>query len=248
MTKLFSFKFRFNKVFWISDFFSIPNCITLLNLFCGVVASLKIIQKENSIQIFILIFFSLLFDFLDGFVARLIKQNSLLGSQLDSLADVISFGLVPGLLSFNLLNETSLRSNVPYIGYLGFIITLFSALRLAKFNLEMNVSLSYFQGLNTPTCTVFMFSLYYFFYEHNYHWIANFYFLIVLVAILSCLLISSIPMFSLKFNTRSSKNKRLIIIFFIISLFFFLLFQIQSIPFIIVFYVIYSIMIKNHLS
>ena len=114
----------------------IPNILTLFNLFLGCVITLLLIEGNLPMEsISLLILIALFFDFMDGLIARKFNLESKLGAQLDSLADLISFGLVPGIIMYNLFQEVSLD---PYLPLLGFTITLASAYRLANFNLSKN--------------------------------------------------------------------------------------------------------------
>ncbi|MCB9201933.1 MAG: CDP-diacylglycerol--serine O-phosphatidyltransferase [Flavobacteriales bacterium] len=222
--------------------FSIPNILTLLNLLSGSIACILTIQGENAHVLLYFLIGSLILDFLDGFVARLTKQYSDIGKELDSLADVISFGLFPGLLIFRLLGGIiSLDSLLPIIGLL---VPLFSALRLAKFNIDTEQAL-YFKGLNTPTNAILIFSLFYLYEQQQVQWIQNIYFLIVLV-ILSCiLLISNIPMLSLKFKGTSWKENQIIYLFLIFCLILLTLLQIYAVPILVVAYILISIVFKS---
>src|SRR5690606_20253282 len=161
--------------------FTIPNLLTLGNLFCGCLACITICtinfdanpsyNISNGISIgFILLFLigSLALDLLDGMVARAMKINSEIGVQLDSLADMVSFGLVPGLMMLILLDQFFPINNsgqlkvvfdIPWLPFLGLLITLFSALRLAKFNVDTEQT-TYFKGLATPANTILIFSLF----------------------------------------------------------------------------------------
>lgn len=233
--------------------FTIPNLLTLGNLFCGCLAVISLFTLPNQsvfgsndplIIVSILLSISLLFDFLDGMVARLLNSNSEIGVQLDSLADMVSFGLVPGLLMMSLVfNSNEISSNFKFIGL---FITLFSALRLAKFNVDTEQS-TYFKGLATPANTILIFSLF---------WIQNqngfiiskeydLYFLIG-ITLLSCyLLIANLPLFSFKFKGFSWKDNDYKYLFLIISLILLVLFQMNSVPFIILLYIITSILFKK---
>src|SRR5690606_13614142 len=150
--------------------FTIPNLLTLGNLFCGCLAVmfLHILNIHETIHfiILILLLMSLVLDLLDGMIARLLKSNSEIGIQLDSLADMVSFGFLPGALMTHML-DVKLTSNhnlilsdgYAMLTYFGFLITLFSALRLAKFNIDSEQT-TYFKGLATPANTILIFSLF----------------------------------------------------------------------------------------
>ncbi len=194
---------------------AIPNTLTLSNLFCGCMCLICIFTRQ--IDLLPLFFgLALLMDYVDGFVARALKVSSDLGKELDSLADMVSFGLVPGALFYMLLNKTQAVEHANFAelntlwGLAGFLITLFSCLRLAKFNLDDRQADS-FIGLNTPSCTTFVMGISL---CANYNiyglepFISNFYLLLGLVLVLSYLLISEIPMFSFKFKSLDWRTNR----------------------------------------
>lgn len=135
----------------------IPNTLTCLNLFSGCIACVMAFEfKYDWALTFIII--SAVFDFLDGMSARVLHAPSPIGKELDSLADDISFGLVPSVIIFSLLRETTypdwMSSFQEYVPYFAFLIAIFSALRLAKFNIDERQTSS-FIGLNTPANTLF---------------------------------------------------------------------------------------------
>src|ERR1035437_3641113 len=134
----------------------IPNFITCLNLFSGCVGVYLAFQG-NFQGAFIAIIVSAVFDFFDGFAARLLKAYSPMGKELDSLADMVSFGLAPGAIVFSLLSETGINEWLPY---LAFIIPVFSGLRLAKFNIDASQTTS-FIGLPVPANAIFWAGLVY---------------------------------------------------------------------------------------
>lgn len=142
--------------------FTIPNIITLLNLMCGAIATVEITQHGNLNAAFWLVIIAAAFDFLDGMTARLFSQYSAIGAELDSLADMISFGLVPSLAMFSLFEMGDKAIACPewviYGGYTTFIIAAFSALRLAKFNIDTEQKTS-FTGMPTPANALFCMSL-----------------------------------------------------------------------------------------
>ena len=160
-----------------------------------------LIENNLSMQsISYLISIALFFDFMDGLIARQFNLESKLGAQLDSLADLISFGLVPGILMYKLFMEVSLD---PYLPFLGFLITLASAYRLANFNLS-NKELKYFKGLPTPANTIFILSLMLIVESSNDLFIKeiiisnNF---LIFITILSCYLLNSkFKLINLKFE------------------------------------------------
>lgn len=185
----------------------IPNTITLINAFCGclVIVSLFTGQIE---AVAWLIAIAMLADFLDGFVARLLKVSSPIGRELDSMADMVTFGVVPGVILYYLLN-LSMRISHPlwsnpetWVGFAGFFITVFAALRLAKFNVDTRQS-DNFIGLNTPATTLLCTGLLLVVENDEYGlraFVLQVPLLLGLVVLLSILLIAEIPIFSLKFK------------------------------------------------
>ena len=138
---------------------NIPNIITSINLFCGCCA-LACVFYGRFFSAFLFLFVGAWADYLDGFVARSLKVKSELGKQLDSLADMVSFGVVPGAIVYMLLVRGMTKNFEGFPQYLilaglpAFLITVFAAVRLAKFNIDTRQSEN-FIGLNTPACTIF---------------------------------------------------------------------------------------------
>ncbi|MDD2491448.1 MAG: CDP-diacylglycerol--serine O-phosphatidyltransferase [Bacteroidales bacterium] len=195
---------------------SIPNTITSLNLLCGVIAVILAFRGEEIWAVY-LVFAAAIFDFLDGFFARLLNAYSPMGKELDSLADLISFGMVPAVLALKryeifLTGDSGLStdSSAPFlISLIPLVIVLFSALRLAKFNVDTRQSSS-FIGLPTPANAILIVSFIHFtdssaiFSSLE----STIWFWPALSLLLSFLLVSEIPMFSLKFKTlRWRENK-----------------------------------------
>jgi len=178
----------------------IPNFITCLNLFSGCVAS-YLAFKGNYEGAFIAILLAAVFDFMDGFAARLLKAYSAMGKELDSLADMISFGLAPGAIVFSFLTDTGTNEWLPFVG---FLIPVFSGLRLAKFNIDDRQSSS-FLGLPVPANAIFWAGLVYSF---SPFLMDNVWFLFILIALFCFFLVSEIPMFSLKFKNVSWKENQ----------------------------------------
>jgi CDP-diacylglycerol---serine O-phosphatidyltransferase len=222
---------------------NIPNIITLSNLSFGVLAITNICLDNFSISCYF-IFIAGLLDFLDGFLARLLKVSSEMGKQLDSLADMISFGIAPSIIIFYAL----IHNNSTHID-LSFIIVLIpicSAIRLARFNIDNNQKYS-FSGLPTPANAMFLASLCLF--NYNTDIILNYYLMILLIIITSILLISRIKFFSLKFinyNISDNSIKYIFIlssILIIITSFLFNKFSI-SIALIILLYIVLSLIVN----
>jgi len=235
----------------------IPNFITLLNLFCGCVAVVFAVMNQLEFAA-VFVFLGIFFDFLDGFAARILKVKSEIGVQLDSLADMVTSGVVPGIVMFQLLNMAQkdgwnldlfgMHSQVGLLPLSGFIITLASAYRLAKFNVDEN-QVSSFLGLPTPANTLLILSLpLILFYQNNETLsavILNQWFLIGLTILSAFLLNSRIELFALKFENWSFKDNGIKYLFLIGSLVLLLTMKFLAIPAIITFYIITSLLSKK---
>jgi len=168
------------------------------------------LEYHNYFGAFLFIILAAIFDFLDGFSARLLKAFSPIGGQLDSLADLVSFGLAPGFVIFSFLNTVSIGTffETSFLPYTAFFIPIFSALRLAKFNIDSRQRDS-FLGLPVPANALFWTSLIPAIipFVKGYEMAACFFVLILILAF--CLLmISEFPMFSLKFKSYSWKKNQ----------------------------------------
>jgi len=194
--------------------FKLPNLITLVNLFSGCIAVVFLFH-HNIKAVLICIGCSLAADFLDGFVARAIKSYSEMGKELDSLADMISFGFLPGCIMFYLLQGGSL-DQIQWIALLGFIVPLFSALRLAKFNIDTRQTDS-FMGLATPSATLFIVGLLILFWQDKADMLFQTPVLLIITATISILMVIDLPMFSLKFKGFSWKGNEIRYIFIIFA-------------------------------
>ncbi|MEM8525667.1 MAG: CDP-alcohol phosphatidyltransferase family protein [Bacteroidota bacterium] len=192
---------------------AIPNLVTLCNLAMGCMA-IKFLFEGEPLLAVICSAIGLLADFLDGAVARMLNVSSELGKQLDSLADMVSFGVVPGVILYQLLSENT------SFAYVGFLITLLSAVRLGKFNLDTRQS-DQFIGLPTPACTIFIIGLL-LIYEFNSFGlkevIAQPWLLLAVTIIFSYLLVAEIPLFSLKFKHLKWKGNEIRFIFVAFSI------------------------------
>ena len=183
----------------------IPNFITCLNLLSGCVA-VWFAFNGNFEGAFIAIMLSAVFDFLDGLAARILKAYSPMGKELDSLADMISFGLAPGAIIFSLLTETGINELLPYFA---FIIPVFSGLRLAKFNIDDRQTSS-FIGLPTPANAIFIAGLAF---AYPDFLVTNLWLLVLITLVFSYLLIAEIPMFALKLKSLAWKENQIQYIF-----------------------------------
>lgn len=210
----------------------IPNAITCANLFSGCIGIVYAFKGNLEIAAYFVLL-SGIFDFFDGFAARLLHVKSNIGKELDSLADMVSFGFLPGVVMFQLLSKSD--CSWEYLPYLGFLITVFSALRLAKFNLDTRQTED-FIGLNTPMNTLFIVSLP--FIQQEYPAIINSSaLLIALTVVLSGLLVSEIRIFSLKFSSKSWAENKIKYIFLILSLLLVIFLKFTAVPAILVLYI-----------
>ncbi|WBV54305.1 CDP-alcohol phosphatidyltransferase family protein [Chryseobacterium gambrini] len=231
---------------------NLANAITLGNLLSGCIGAIHLISGDYETTA-ICIVLSLILDFFDGFTARALKANSNLGTQLDSLADMVSFGLVPGLTMFKMLEPfgTDLFGmTLPFeIQYFGLLITLFSCLRLAIFNLDEDQKY-YFKGLNTPSNTILIFGLFYAFKENqSFEFLLNNEFvLIILTVISSWLLISSIKMIAMKFKSMKLQDNYPKIALLVGSVIVLAIFKTIGIPLVIIYYILISIIFQKQLK
>lgn len=196
----------------------IPNTVTLLNLFCGCCAIVAILYDQVELCMILLIA-GVLADYLDGAVARVLNVKSSLGKELDSLADMVTFGLLPGAIFYYLLNQNDPAgtNNLQLIWRYTpvFIITLFSALRLAKFNIDTRQT-DHFLGLPTPSSTIFVAGILAIFQYNSFglsELVIQPWFIFTLALILSWLLVSDIPMFNLKLSSLSWAGNEIKFIF-----------------------------------
>ena len=215
----------------------IPNAITCANLFSGCIGIVYAFNGAlETAAYFVLL--SGIFDFFDGFAARLLHVKSDIGKELDSLADVISFGFLPGVVMFQLLSQSDFSS--PYLPYFGFVITAFSALRLAKFNIDTRQTED-FIGLNTPMNTLFIVSLP--FIQKDYpEIIGSAPLLVGLIVLVSWLLVSEIKIFSLKFSSTSWAQNKIKYIFLILSVLLVAVLKFAAVPLILVLYIGLSVL------
>jgi len=238
----------------------IPNAITLLNLFCGCIAVILAINN-NFIAAALFVFLGIFFDFFDGFAARKLNVQSALGLQLDSLADMVTSGLVPGVIMYKLLsltvkidnipdgswvsNSIGIDFNLPLLPLLGLLITLASAFRLATFNLDEDQQ-TYFKGLPTPANTLLIISLPLIIEFQNSDIINTIIlnkWVLLALTFLSCYLLNSgIKLFALKFKNYSFKDNVVRYIFIILCIVLLIVLQFTAIPVIILLYIIMSVL------
>jgi CDP-diacylglycerol---serine O-phosphatidyltransferase len=229
----------------------IPNFITLLNLFCGCIA-IVFISESSFLMAFYFVCLGIFFDFFDGFFARLLKVSSPLGLQLDSLADMVTSGVVPGYVMYSLLltiqDPTTPNMIVPY---LGFIVTLGSCYRLANFNIDTRQTDS-FIGLPTPANALLILSLPLILkYSDSlvvFEILSNQWFLIIITLFSAFILNAEIPLFSLKIKDFTFKKNALQIVFLSLSVLLLIFLQYLAIPLVIILYVLLSVVNNKFLK
>ena len=211
----------------------IPNILTLANLFTGCVGIVYAFNN-NLVYAAYAIWIAAVFDFLDGFSARLLKVSSPIGKELDSLADMVTFGVLPSVILFKMMDGASYE----ILTYVAFALALFSALRLAKFNVDTRQSTT-FIGMPTPAAAFFVSGLP--FWQAQYPELITWQTIILVTVILSLLLVSPIKMLALKFTEYSiNKNwhRYLVVLLSVIA---FVLLGSKSLPVIITLYLIISL-------
>ena len=239
----------------------IPNSLTTLNLACGLV-SVTLAMQGNLVWAAIFIFIATAFDYLDGTAARLLKAYSEFGKQLDSMADLVSFGVAPGLIIYQLLmvhctNGCNVLERWQVIPYFALLIPICSALRLAKFNIDPSQSEN-FIGLPTPANAIFFASIPMILQAPaGLHTLGHLDFLVALfsnprvLAVLSVffsyLLISDFHLFSLKFKAIKWSGNEHRFIFLILSLILLIVFWVSAIPMIIVTYLLMSVVFQKRI-
>lgn len=232
----------------------LPNFITVLNLLSGCMALLAVFN-DNLVQASWWIILAAVFDLFDGLIARLFNTVSDIGKQLDSLADVVSFGVAPGFILFSMINTATALVSPGYgelnlLSYAAFLIPVFAAIRLAKFNIDTDQSYN-FKGLPTPAVALFILSLPLIMkcdlvvIPWLNSMIANPWVLAGLAVVLSALMVSPLPLFSLKFRSIYWKHNRARFILIVFSLILFFSIRFASVPFIILLYIILSLLKLN---
>ena len=220
----------------------IPNLFTMLNLFCGCVALVMISDYKFDLA-FYFVCLGIFFDFFDGFFARKFGVAGPLGVQLDSLADMVTSGVVPGFVMLCLLSNKN-YSTLNYLPYVGFIITLGACYRLAKFNIDERQSDS-FIGLPTPANALFITSLPLIIVNFTNtivaEYLCNNWVLLTITLLSTYIMNADIPLFSLKIKDFSFAKYKLQIFFLAISVLMLIFLQILAVPLIIIIYVLLSV-------
>ena len=236
---------------------NIPNIITLSNLFCGLLAILYAFGGHLNIAGGFIIL-GAFFDFFDGLVARLLKVSDELGKQLDSLADLITFGVAPCIIVFQLLFlletnsyfnpfdawESRTAYSASYLPYIALLIPLFSSLRLAKFNIDTRQTDS-FIGLPTPANALFFIAIPLMMRFQPDHflleYITNTKVLLAIIILLCLFMISEIPLLAFKFKNLSWADNKMRFVFIALTVLLLWQFRFVAVPIIILLYLILSI-------
>ena len=222
---------------------NVPNILTSCNLLCGCVG-ITLAFGGDIKSAASMIWLATIFDFLDGFSARILKVNSEIGKQLDSLADMVTFGVLPSCILFMIIEPESSNQYIPFIT---FIVAVFSAVRLAKFNVDTNQENS-FIGLPTPANAILISSLP--FITADYQFIQDNVVVIILLLtlILSWMLVAPLEMMALKFKDYSWQNNKLKYTFIGLSVILISVIGIASIPIIIAGYIFISFLATSKVT
>ncbi|UOQ97438.1 CDP-alcohol phosphatidyltransferase family protein [Hymenobacter sp. 5317J-9] len=229
----------------------LPNAVTCLNLLCGCLALTNIFAGRLETGAWF-VAAAAAADFADGLLARALRVSSAIGKDLDSLADMVSFGVVPGAILFTLLSQVAQRQFTDYVPptgfwawlpFMGFMVSIFSALRLAKFNNDTRQTTS-FIGLPTPACTLVVASLPLILAHDQFglrDLVLNPLVLLGLTVLLSGLLVAELPLFALKFkNLRWADNRRRFL-FLLLAAGLLLALRAAAVPLVVLLYVLLSV-------
>lgn len=221
----------------------LPNAITCANLFSGCIG-IVLAFKGEMIAASYAIFLSAIFDFFDGLASRVLKSFSGIGKDLDSLADMVSFGVLPAVIMYQILLQARQIPQISdYLNFIAFLIPVFSALRLAKFNVDTRQAEN-FIGLPTPANAILIASFPLILDHHNRFYsepLQNPWVLTVLILVMCTLLVIEVPMMSLKFkNTDFNQNisRYLLLLFSAILILFF---KFAAVPVVIFIYIALSV-------
>ena len=225
----------------------IPNAITCCNLLSGCVATMYAFEGMYPFA-FAFIIAGAVFDFFDGLTARALKVSSPIGKELDSLADVITFGFAPSAMAYSWLRECADAHLDMFVAFIipfaAFLMAAFSALRLAKFNVDERQTSS-FIGLPTPANALFWGSLVIGSHDiivaHPYGWVL----VLLLIGLFSWLLVAEIPMFSLKFKNLTWESNRTVYIFLLTSIALLVLLRVNGLSAVIGWYIILSVLTQK---
>ncbi len=221
----------------------IPNTITCCNLISGCIATYWALCGVYDVALLFIII-GAVFDFFDGMTARLLHVSSPIGKELDSLADDITFGFAPSAIIFDFLKQNAAQLLWHYMAYLAFVMAAFSALRLAKFNLDERQSMG-FIGLPTPANALFWGALI----VGSEEWLASspyyIYGVLALMFVSCWLLVAEIPMFALKFKSWAWKGNEIKYVFILSCIPLLLLLGVSGLAAIIAWYILLSILTRK---
>lgn len=216
----------------------IPNALTCGNLLCGCIGIIFVLQYSTWSGVWFVLAAGI-FDFFDGFAARMLKVSSPIGKELDSLADMVSFGVLPAVVMFQMIDAISSSNVLPYAA---FSLAIFSALRLANFNIDENQK-DTFIGVPTPANAMFITSLVYL----KGPWdtaISNDIFLVVITLVFSFLLVAPWELFALKFKNYRWADNKVRFTFMAVSVLLLAVWQLAALPFVILLYILLSLMMR----
>jgi CDP-diacylglycerol---serine O-phosphatidyltransferase len=216
----------------------IPNFLTCCNLLCGCIGIVFCLENR-AVPAAYFVWAGGVFDFFDGFAARILKVSSPIGKELDSLADVITFGILPSLVMYKMIGAVTTYEWLPYFA---FLIAVCSALRLAVFNVDETQHDS-FKGLNTPANTIFITSLVFLPPALN-NWVQQEWTLVLITLVFSLLLVSRIDIIAFKFKNFSWANNKARFTFLPIAVLLIAFMGKAALPFVILFYIIFSLVSK----
>jgi len=217
--------------------FTLPNIITLMNLLCGCLGFIAIWEGKQPLASYLIIS-GLVFDFLDGFVARITNTYSPIGKQLDSLADMVTFGALPAVLMFDMMRHTTAER----WAMSGLFLAIFAALRLAKFNIDVRQTAG-FIGLPTPAMAVAVACLpLIVYYYPAWAIVMNYNFLLMYVILLCWAMVAEMPLMAFKFKTWEWEENKARYWFIFLAALFIMLSGILAVPFIIIGYIIWSLL------
>jgi CDP-diacylglycerol--serine O-phosphatidyltransferase len=220
----------------------LPNAITCANLFSGCIGIVFTFQDNLKFAAYA-IFLAAIFDFFDGFASRVLQSFSGIGKDLDSLADMVSFGVLPSAIMYELLLQAPQIPHVSeFLNFIAFLIPVFSALRLAKFNTDTRQAES-FIGLPTPANAILIASIPLILLQYNSiaRYILNPYGLSLFVVVMCTLLVAEIPLMSLKFKNRDFNKNFYRYILLLFSSILILFFKFAAVPVVIVMYITLSL-------
>ncbi|MFM8833820.1 MAG: CDP-diacylglycerol--serine O-phosphatidyltransferase [Cytophagales bacterium] len=209
---------------------SIPNFLTSGNLVCGCFGIVACLEGWDTPAAYF-VWAAAMFDFFDGFAARWLKVSSPIGKELDSLADVISFGLLPAMVMYKMIQSVT---TIWWLPYSAFMMAAFAALRLAIFNVDETQTDS-FKGLNTPSNTLFITALPLVFTPGS--WVFQEFVLVTTTVVFSLLMVSPFRFFAFKFKSLKWVDNQVRFTFMVVAVLLLISFRLAAIPLIILFYI-----------